>query len=128
MRFKCFLLHVSRFGTELYTDSFFSRTALAAHLRGIGLHFTNSDLSELGESSLKLYGRDGLVYEIEEIDPPTSPALHIEGKLFLPISDFCRETGMSKSTVFKSFRRGEIPGLYVGRNNRIYLYWRDADE
>ena len=128
MNHLCFLLHVSRLGIELYTEPFNTRKALADHLRGMGLHFSNADLCRLGEASLRLYGRDGFIYEIEEIDPPTSTALNVDGRLFLPIADYCRSTGESRSTVQRRFRKREISGLTVGRSNKIYIYWRDSDE
>ena len=128
MNRKNFLLHVSRRGVELYTDTFYSRRSLAEHLRDIGLHFTNSSLCCLGDASLKLKGRDGFVYEIEELDVPKPSALHLDGKLFLPIKEYCQLTRQPRGTVASRYKKRLIPGLSVGKPNRIYIYWRDADE
>ena len=128
MTHLCFLLSVSRLDVELYTELFTTRKTLAKYLRSAGLHFSNADLCALGDASFRLYGRDGFIYDIEEITPPDSTALNIDGRLFLPIADYCRTTGECRSTIHRRFKRKQIPGLTVGRNNKIYIYWRDADE
>ena len=125
---KTFLLHVSRAGTELYTETFFSRKALAEYLRNAGLHFANGTLCKIGDSSVRLYGKEGFVYEIEEAISKATKALAVDGRLFLPIKQYCIVTGESRSSVSARFRKRQIPGLYVGKPDRIYIYWRDSDE
>lgn len=125
MHRKSFILHASREGRFLWSERFPSRTALAAWLRGQGIHFSNSSLSGIGQDSLQLSDGRGMDYEIEEsaTDDGGMSEIVVDGQTYISISEFCRRTGSPRSSVYRLASLRQIPCIFLGRMNRVYVYW-----
>ncbi|MGN0906747.1 MAG: hypothetical protein ACI4NM_06335 [Bullifex sp.] len=119
---KAFVLHVYKNEEEVYSLSFSSRAKIAKYLRNQGLKFRDSSLAG-GISSLTLTDKDnGLIYEVEESFDDFGSIIH-DGAVYIPLKDFCERVNKKRDTVYKSYKRGRIRGLTVGKYNLVYIYW-----
>lgn len=121
---KKYIVHVSASGYPLFSEAINSRTELARYLRSQGLHFRDSELSDIGSDSVVMHSRIGIKYEIEE-QLETTRSLIVDNREYVPLSDYCKETGESARSVQYAYKKNKIRGLTVGKKNYIYIYRRD---
>jgi len=118
---KEYLLHIY-YGDE-YIDSaqFPSREALAHHLRDeLRLQFPNERLSLLAKGDSAFFKKGEFEFEAEEI-PPSQQSYEKDGKLYIPIDEYCKLRKVKKSKVAYAMRMGRIDGLWIGPNRCRYI-------
>lgn len=87
------------------TDSrpFGSRGELASYLRKKGVRVANGAICDIGEGLVTLAGPRGEKYEIEElVGDSRDDVVMIDGKCWISIGKYCRDTGRSERDVYRA--------------------------
>lgn len=119
---KGFIVHVYENNEEIYSKTFPSRAKIANYLRKQGIKFRDSALCKLDDASITFTDSEGWIYEVEE-DIDRLERIRIGNDIYLRLNDYCKETGKTRDSVYKSFKRGCIRGTHFGRYNLVYIYW-----
>lgn len=121
---KRMMVHTYRGGEYISTDTYPSIVECKKELRARGYHFKNVKVSALDDMSETFTNGDEWV-EVEEMREEDK-WLFVDGRVYLPLSEWSRKHGMTDRVARYAFGKGRLPGLRVGRKN--YLYLEEPDE
>lgn len=121
---KAFEINVYKDGQKIFSLPLSSRIKTARYLRNQGLKFRDSALTgNLDTEPLILNDREtGLVYKVIPSQDRTEKVIH-DNAVYIPLNDYCVRTGRKRDAVYKSYQRGRIRGLTIGKYNLVYIYW-----
>ena len=119
---KGFILHVYEDKKEVYSKTFPTREKIAKYLRKQGIKFRDASLCKLDNSSITFTDSEGWTYEVEE-DVDRLAKIIIGKDVYIRLQDYCKQTGKSRDSVYKSFKRGCLRGTHFGKYNLVYIYW-----
>ena len=120
---KRMMVHSYHGQMYLTTETFPSIVEMKSTLRKRGYTFRNERTADLGDMSEILRKGEDWV-EIEEM-VESDRTLLIEGKPYVPLSDWARGHEITERRARYAFRQGRLPGMKVGRRNYVYL---EADD
>ena len=101
---KALLLHEYKDDEILMNRPFNTRKELADYLHSRGCHFRNKVISDIGSDLVTIYSPDGTKFEIEElVENRRDEVVRINGKVFVSIDKYCRDTGKNRRDIYRSY-------------------------